>query len=145
MPIYLEENAFNPNGPDGQGRNRLRFDTLDPQPRCALRPRSYATLRESQNTSLAKWNGNFDLCKGGGQCSACPRLKHQFALDAFTPDVMIRIDEQARLHAMDRPEDGWASYGRFVEWEDIAAVDGWRIGKHGADAHSPFFLLHREG
>jgi hypothetical protein len=72
-------------------------------------------------------------------------MNHHFTLGAFTPEVMIRIDAQERLHAMDRPEDGWASYGLFVEWEDIAAVDGWRIGKHGVDAHSQFFLLLREG
>ncbi|MGE8065206.1 hypothetical protein [Pseudomonas sp. NPDC089569] len=71
-------------------------------------------------------------------------MNHRFTLDAFTPNVMIRIDEHGRLHAMDQPEDGWASYGLFVQWEDIAAIEGWSIGKHGVDAHSPFFMLNRE-
>lgn len=143
MPIFLESSGYNPIGPDGQGRNRLKIDSIDPQPRCALRPSSYPALRESQDTRLAQWSGSFGICTNAGRCNGCERSGHQFELEAFTSEVMIRIDAQNRLHAMNKADEGWSSYGRFLNWEDLAAIKGWRIGRSGSDRHSQYILIHR--
>jgi len=52
MPIFLPAPAHQPTGPDGQGWNRLTVAAPAPSAQCALRPRTYAALAESQDTRL---------------------------------------------------------------------------------------------
>lgn len=143
MPIYLKPPAHKPTGPDGEGRNRLRIDILEPTPRCALRPRQYSALREAFDTRLAQWGGHFDVCDGPGKCGACPRLERRFELDAFGDRVMVRIDSQGRPYAMDRPEEGWGSWSMFLSWADIGSIEGWRVGPQERDDVSGYFWMTR--
>lgn len=143
MPIYLTPPAHNPVGPDGEGRNRLRVDALEPMARCALRPRQYSALREARDTRLAQWGGHLDVCDGRGDCRACPRLERRFELGAFGDRVMIRVDSQGRPFAMNHPEKGWGSWSLFLSWSDIGVMEGWDIGPQERDDVSAFFWMTR--
>jgi hypothetical protein len=143
MPIHLTAPAHNPKGPDGQGWNRMEVGSLAGD-QCALRPRNYATLWESQDTRRARYGG-FGPCVNGGDCTNCPILKTPPKhLDAFDDQILVRIHpHDGHIYLMNRPEDGWASLGLRWTWAEIARLDGWRIGRRHNDEHSEGFWIHR--
>lgn len=145
MPIYLPAPEHRPSGPDGQGWNRLTVAAPAPQAQCALHPRTYAALVESQDTRRARWGG-FGPCTRGGDCDSCPIMKAApRRLTAFTPDVLVRIlprEGGDELHVMNRPEEGWDSLSFPWTWVQIARLKGWRVGRHHRDEHGEGFWLH---
>lgn len=142
--IYLTLESYKPSGPDGRGMTRLRVDSMPASPRCALKPSCWGTLRESWNTQMAKWNGGFGCCQGTGECKSCPTFNlPPTQLTCFADSVLVRIDESNRLHVMDKPEKGWASWGEFWTWEEMARLEGWNLGSRYSDEHSNGFWLHR--
>lgn len=144
MPIYLEAPPFDPRGPDGQGRNRLRIDCIDPTPRCALRPRSFPTLRESQNTMLAAWNGQFASCTNQGECSSCAHGSHRFSLPKDDEQLVIRQDANGTLHYTTDLAAGWNAHMITLHWDDLASLeDGWVFGRAQRDQHSEFITVTR--
>lgn len=144
MPIFLEAPTQDPRGPDGQGRNRLRVDSLDPTPRCALRPRSFPTLRESQNTMLAQWNGQFGRCISQGMCESCGHASYRFRLPEGLEHLVIRLHEDGSLHYSSEQDAGWAANLTPIDWDDLATLeDGWVISRASRDQHSEFITITR--
>ena len=146
MPVYLEpENDYSPQGPDGRGRNRLRIELLSASPQCAIRPLLITKLKEAMDTRLAQ-HGYFGRCDHGGQCETCPRLKRRTTLESFGNQVLFREDPEdpSIVWAMNKPEDGWASSGYRWKLEDIAVLEGWRLGRLFRDEHSFGFWMVRD-
>ncbi|MFI6496865.1 hypothetical protein [Nonomuraea typhae] len=144
MPIYLDPPAYKPGGPDGRGWSRLSLSAHMGQgeAHCALRPRSYGKLYESQDTRRASWPG-FAACVHDGECGSCPVMKAEpTRLLSFTQDVLVRIDDRGRPWLMDRPEQGWSSSAERWSWDEIARLQGWRLGGRCSDEHGDGFWIH---
>lgn len=146
MPIYLPAPACDPCGPDGQGRNRLRVEILDPLPQCALKPRTMRKLLlETYDTQHARWGG-FGPCDGHGQCSRCPLHTDPQPLGFRAAQLAVRVDETGRPWIMHHLEKGWASYGepvsltRLANAPDYAFIDGRRT-RIWRDADSDYVWL----
>lgn len=144
MPVFLEPPRHTPAGPDGAGWNRLSLNAHmgTPRPQCALQPTDYPTLWESRDTRRARW-GKFGHCSRQGACRDCPLLGARHTLAAFTDEVLVRVDRQGHPWLMNRPEDGWGSRGHRWTWTDLAALDGWSIGRRANDEFSEAFWLVR--
>jgi hypothetical protein len=152
MPIYLPAPAHKAGGPDGQGWNRLSVMSICGD-ECALRPRSYPALFESHDTRRASY-GAFGPCVGKGECDGCViRTAEPRTLRSFGPRVLIRLLEKARgdgtvmvqPHEMNKPEDGWASFSHSWSWEELARLEGWRLGDRYRDEHGEGFWLIATG
>jgi len=141
MPIHLLPPNEDPRGPDGRGRNRLRVDTMTLSSQCALKPKSYPSLKyESTNTMLARW-GWFGTCHKNGDCKNCEMLQPT-ELDFGQEKALVRIDEENNPWIMNKPERGWGEYGKKVTWEFLARLRGWKIGEtHKDEESSGFWLL----
>lgn len=146
MPIYLPAPVPRPGGPEGHGWNRLSIGSMGALAgdECALRPRTWAALRESQDTRRARYGG-FGPCHRAGACDTCPVLRSpQRTLDALDDRVLARIHpHDGHLYLMNRPEDGWASGAQRWTWAEVARIDGWEIGRQHRDEHSDGFWLIR--
>jgi hypothetical protein len=142
MPIHLKAPAYRPGGPDGQGWNRISLGSLAGD-QCALRPRDYSHLRESQDTRRASYGG-YGPCISDGDCTNCPILqaapRHLNSLD---DRVLVRTHRDGHVYLMNRPEDGWASLALRWTWQDIARLEGWTIGRAYRDEYSDGFWLER--
>lgn len=153
MPIYLDPPERRPASPDGQGWNRLSLNAHGEYvAQCALRPRSYPALYESQNTHKAAW-GPFGVCVADGRCDQqCPIAAAQPAtLKSFGPDVLVRLMPRGsggaaiEPHIMNQSEKGWESSSRVWTWDDLAQLQGWRLGRAHRDEHGEGFWLHATG
>lgn len=164
MPIYLPMPRHDGRGPDGQGCNRLSLNAGPTSDQCALKPSSYATLWESQNTTRARF-GSCGPCTRGGACGDCPVLAAAMKpepLRALTDRVLIRVLVRPSAHlfgtstrvpyVMNKPELGWGSRGCPVTWQRLVQVlgHGWTLGKRHIDHDSPggsdgeAFWLHKQ-
>lgn len=160
MPIHLRAPSHQPGGPDGQGWNRLSLNAhiSGDQDQCALRPRSFATLWESQSTTRARWGG-YSPCASDGRCTDCPVFA---ALDddpkwlpAHTDRVLVRLKESDNdgggwlgapapvPYVVDDPDAGWASPRYRWTWTGLRRLRGWRVGRAHRDEHSDGFWLHK--
>ncbi|MFJ3084729.1 hypothetical protein ACIPJG_33960 [Streptomyces halstedii] len=145
MPIYLPAPAHRNGGSDGQGWNRLSLASMGglADDECALRPRDYSHLVESQDTRRARYGG-YGPCVTAGRCAACPIFqsapRHLNSLDNH---VLVRIHRDGYVYLMNRAEAGWASGAMRWTWQDIARLDGWEIGRQYFDEHSDGFWLER--
>lgn len=148
MPIYLKAPTPATGGPDGRGWTRLSIAAMGglAADECALRPRDYSHLRESQDTSRARYGG-YGPCIGSGDCERCPILQSAPRhLDSLDDRVLVRVHpSDGRPYLMNRPEDGWASLGLRWTWQDLARLDGWEIGRRHRDEHGDGFWLERAG
>lgn len=144
MPIHLRAPEARHGGPDGQGWTRLAVaSTWTPADQCALRPRNYATLWESQDTRRARW-GLYGPCVRDGACGSCPiAIGSPRTMSALTDRVLVRIDDRGAPWAMNRPEDGWASRAHRWTWDDLARLNGWVLGEQHHDEHGDGFWLVR--
>lgn len=164
MPIYLSSPACESRGPDGQGWNRLSLNAGSTGGQCALKPSSYATLWESQNTTRARF-GMFGSCVRGGGCDSCPVLASALEPEPFhalTDRVLVRVLVRSSAglfgtaahipYLMNRPEQGWASRAVPTTWERLVQVlgHGWTLGRRYVDHDSPggtggeAFWLHKQ-
>ncbi|MEU5900626.1 hypothetical protein [Streptomyces venezuelae] len=143
MPIHLKPPAHNPKGPDGQGWNRISLGSLAGD-QCALRPRDYSHLLESQNTMRAHYGG-YGPCTSNGDCTNCPLFQAApRRLQAFDDRVLVRVNERdGEPYLMNREEDGWGSLAWRWTWQDLARLDGWTVGRRYSDEHSDGFWLER--
>jgi hypothetical protein len=143
MPIHLPAPAHRNGGPDGQGWNRMSLGTLAGD-ECALRPRDYSHLVESQDTRRARYGG-YGPCISDGKCDGCPILQAApQRLSSLDDRVLVRVHPvDGRPYLMSRPEDGWASLAKRWTWQDLARLDGWEIGRRHRDEHSDGFWIHR--
>lgn len=143
MPIYLKVPAHRNGGPDGQGWNRISLGSLAGD-QCALRPRDYSHLRESQDTRRAGYGG-YGPCINDGNCADCPILQAApRTLDWFGDRALVRVHPSDGLpYLMNRPEDGWASLAKRWTWQDLARLEGWEIGRRHRDEHGDGFWLER--
>jgi hypothetical protein len=159
MPIRLEAPTYRPGGPDGKGWNRLSLNAHMgiPADQCALKPRDYPHLWETTNRPrCAQW-GNYGPCgRSDGDCTVCPVLTTApRLLNAFGDSVLVRIRNAPILRdrevlgyrdepwLMNRPEDGWASFGYPWTWAELARLPGWTVGRRHMDEHSDGFWLHK--
>lgn len=146
MPIYLPAPAHRNGGPDGKGWNRLAVNAMGAliDDQCALRPRDYSHLRESQDTRRARYGG-YGPCTSAGNCIECPILQAApKRLDSLDDRVLVRIHPvDGRPCLMNRPEDGWASLALRWTWQDLARLDGWEVGRRYHDEHGDGFWLER--
>lgn len=146
MPIYLEAPAPALGGPDGRGWTRMSIGSMGGLvgDQCALRPRDYSHLRESQDTRRARYGG-YGPCIAAGKCETCPIFQAApKELRSLDDQVLVRIHRDGRPYLMNRPEDGWASLALRWTWQDLARLDGWSIGRRYSDEHSDGFWLIRE-
>ena len=100
---------------------------------------------ESQDTRRARYGG-FGPCVAAGRCDTCPISQHQASrrLDSFTDRVLFRVNGPDGLPwALNRPEDGWASYGEPWQWDQLAAIPGWRFDGIHHDEHGEGLWLRR--
>jgi len=73
MPTFLEQPSYGPQGPDGQGWNRLSLNAhFDRLHQCGWQPGRFAALFEAL-TGRQQWGG-FGRCFVGhpGSCGTCP-------------------------------------------------------------------------
>ncbi|GGX56042.1 hypothetical protein [Streptomyces chartreusis] len=159
MPIYLREPAPAPRGPDRKGWNRLSLNAhggIGAQ--CALRPRRWGALLESQDTRRARWGG-FGRCIGRGQCDACPVLeawRGQCTVvpvnapralvriePVFAPNTLVTGPAGYRLWVTTGPSDSNYRTRQPWTWEDAARVRGWTLGPAYVDEHGEGFWLER--
>lgn len=143
--IRLLPPEYDPRGPDGQGRNRLRIEFHDLSVQCALRPTSYATLVESQDSRRARWGG-YRSCSGRPSCQGCPALRGEEQLDAFGDRVCVRIEETPtgeQPWVMNRPDRGWGEQGTPVSWDVLAKITNFRPAGQFRDKHGAGFWLER--
>lgn len=155
MPIYLVlDDNYNPSGPDGKGRNRLRIDTISPMPRCALRPKTYDALRECQDTQRVKPDTCYDLCTNQGDCQNCPLFKGEYQPkmpEFFGDEIYVREyplnssrDWAGQPMAMNKMKDGWGDYAKWgFTWADVMHWPGCYPAKFGRDEHSRWVLIKR--
>lgn len=146
MPIHLKAPEPALGGPDGRGWTRLSIGSMGALvgDECALRPRDYSHLRESQDTRRARYGG-YGPCIADGKCQTCPIFQApQLQLPSLDDRVLVRVHPgDGRPYLMNRPEDGWASLARRWTWQDLARLDGWEIGRRYSDEHSSGFWLER--
>jgi hypothetical protein len=145
MPIHLKAPEPALGGPDGRGWTRLSIGSMGAlvSDECALRPRDYSHLRESQDTRRARYGG-YGPCIADGRCEDCPIFQAApRTLAALTDRVLVRIGPGGVPYLMNRLEDGWASVARRWEWQDLARLDGWTIGRAHRDEHGDGFWLDR--
>lgn len=146
MPIHLQAPAPANGGPDGRGWTRLSIGSMGAlvDDECALRPRDYSHLVESQDTRRARYGG-YGPCVGDGDCERCPILQSPPRhLDSLDDRVLVRVHPvDGRPYLMNRPADGWASLGLRWTWQDLARLDGWEIGRRHRDEHGDGFWLER--
>lgn len=146
MPIHLKAPEPVRGGPDGRGWTRLSIASMGglAGDECALRPRDYSHLRESQDTRRARYGG-YGPCIGSGDCEQCPILQSApRRLDSLDDRVLVRVHpSDGRPYLMNRPEDGWASLGLRWTWQDLARLEGWEIGRRHHDEHSDGFWIER--
>ena len=146
MPIYLKAPTPANGGPDGRGWTRFSVNSMGAlvSDQCALRPRDYSHLRESQDTRRARYGG-YGPCINDGNCTECPILQSTpLTLDSLDDRILVRVHPSDRLpYLMNRPEDGWASLAKRWTWQDLARLNGWTVGRAYEDEHSPGFWLHR--
>jgi len=147
MPIYLHPPEYDPAGPDGKGRNRLRIEWWGCSAQCALLPKTARKLvHESQDTRLAHW-GYFGVCnKGPGQCSYCDVSNQHTHLPFTANRFAVRIDDDNNLvWVMNRLDKGWGEFGYPFRLPTIARcenyyIEGRRIYR---DEHSEYFFIRR--
>lgn len=145
MPIHLKAPEPVNGGPDGKGWTRLSIASMGglASDQCALQPRDYSHLVESQDTRRARYGG-YGPCTRNGHCETCPVFQGApRTLSALTDRVLVRIGARGAPYLMNRPEDGWASVARRWTWQDLARLDGWEIGRRYEDKHSAGFWLER--
>lgn len=71
----------------GRQRNALRIETIEPQPRCRLRPRTEAAgwTVEHRPFHVADFWSQFGYCQGGAKsCADCTRAK----VDPYAPQAI---------------------------------------------------------
>ncbi|MCY0923514.1 MULTISPECIES: hypothetical protein [unclassified Streptomyces] len=157
MPVHLPEpEPVRPS--DGKGYNRLSLNGHigAAGPQCALLPRSYATLFESQDTRRARWGG-FGSCIRDGACTQCPVLTapNRRALEVGGDRVLVRVETtyseglfnataSSQLWMTSGPDavdrlDG----GRPWTWAEVSRLEGWELGRRYRDASMEGFWLHR--
>lgn len=146
MPIYLKAPEPANGGPDGRGWTRLSIGSMGAlvDDECALRPRTWASLLESQDTRRARY-GHFGPCVADGQCESCPIFTAApRTLRSFDDRVLVRVHPgDGRPYLMNRPEDGWASLAQRWTWQELARLNGWTVGRRYFDEHSDGFWLER--
>lgn len=145
MPIHLK--APTPTRPvDGRGWNRLSLNAhIGPAAdQCALKPRNFTSLYESQDTRRARW-GLYGPCVTGGQCDTCPLLSGpQARINALDTRVLARIHpHDGHVYVVGDPDRGWASGAIRYTWSEIARLDGWELGRRHFDEHGEGFWLNR--
>ncbi|MBF6333486.1 hypothetical protein [Nocardia transvalensis] len=174
MPIYLPAPQPPPGGPDGEGWNRISLGAHygTPSPECALRPRSYPALYNMRRGTIFSQFGYHGNCirppkdakwadpkRGSYQrpdCRTCPVFTAlPVELDADDDRVLVRLER--RIHGeglwafgtetpyvVENPARGWDSPKQRWEWDALARLTGWRIGRAYYDEHSAGFWLIRE-
>ncbi|MCX5205090.1 hypothetical protein OG897_26995 [Streptomyces sp. NBC_00237] len=154
MPVRLNPPA--PARPAG-GWNRLSLNAhmwQEDDPQCALRPRSYPTFTESQNTFRARWGGFGDCIRPGGDCRSCPLLQAREVMPLNAPAVLVRVEtvyvgDMFTTRPVDRlwltlgPEDMSFHEREPWTWERLTRLEGWQVGARYRDAASPGLWLHR--
>ena len=134
--VLREPPEYDPRGPDGRGRNRLRiefFGSVEAKQLCRLRPRNAKALWEALERDGRY--ADLDSCDGCGT-GRCPRS----CRDRGAPfhGELYRVDEDGGAWMMNRRDRGWAELGVFVSWSDAAerlrrSPTGirWCADKHG--------------
>jgi hypothetical protein len=155
VPVFLEPPRPAPRGPDGQGWNRLSLNAHIglPAAQCALQPRSYPHLVESQDTRKARWGG-YGRCVTAGDCLSCRVLTGPGrALVRDTGRVLARLrpgrmvgdlvvqQSADRVFLVDDPAAGWDTGLEEWAWHELARLDGWTVGRAFRDVHSDGFWL----
>jgi len=122
MPLFLQAPSYDPNGPDQQGRNRLRIEVLDMHDQCAAMPMTIRKLlRESYDTRHARWGG-FGPCQNNGDCNACA-AQEPIVLGYLPDRLPVRIDENGIPWIMNRLDNGWGEYGVMTTLKTLANAE----------------------
>lgn len=111
---------YKPKGPDGQGRNRLAINVMEPSPRCLLRPRSrQAALDYLRGIRLPELATYYDGCTHPeSKCSKCVRATR--ARESWRPEWIVREDQNKQVWLLDNAKLGFAASGRcFGSWRAL--------------------------
>lgn len=139
--LKLQPPPHNPRGPDGQGLNRLAVLQPDPQPQCALRPRSYEALVEADRGSKFATYGHYGRCVADA-CASCPRSPAA-APEPLGDEILVRLDEEGRPWIMNRPDRGWGERGFRTSFEALANMPSFRPDRRHRDSHGTGFWMVR--
>lgn len=125
------DSRHRPEGPDGEGRNRLAIHTLEPTPRCVLRPLTWQAALDTLR-GMAHHGGDpcsYGPCVGA-KCETCgvadgPRIpwdpgfrvrerEGRVVVEGRTPQVFSSWSDM--MKAMDAPALRRAIDGNGVYW-----------------------------
>ncbi|MDJ0383247.1 hypothetical protein [Streptomyces sp. G-G2] len=148
---------------DGKGWNRLSLNAHMGAggPQCALRPRSYATLRESFDTRRARWGG-FGPCTQTQPyaCARCPLWTGLAAaaeqVSFNSPLVLVRVETAYEAGAPfsggrttslwmtdDAADPDYQQHGQPWTWGRLTRLQGWDLGRARRDEIGEGFWMHR--
>ena len=114
------KDLYNPRGPDGQGRNRLRLEVLQPAApeRCLLRPTDLRACWEGIERPWAAEPTRFRVCDGSNEAE-CPRATH---VSHYGPQIALRPGEGDTYWILNRRVGGFSQSGFVVSLETAAKI-----------------------
>ena len=139
--------TYDPRGPDGQGRNRLRVEVVTPAPRCRLRPETYeaAWTHDNRPTHAAACWSSFGPCVYSGDCAGCPLAVKRAASWLFWPDPPDRSVIRALgddLHLMNRQRGGFRQRSiPYRSWAALYADVAIRVVGKKTDEHGEYIEI----
>lgn len=131
--------SYDPNGADGQGRNRLRLEIIQPIDRCALQPRSYAAVWTVQNRPFHlsfAWS-DFGYCRAAdcANCSVVPTRRNTVGNAA-----VIREAVDGTVWLLNRADNGWGEFGfPHRSWGELLRRWAVRVGKQRQDSYGVYY------
>jgi len=137
--------GYDPRGPDGRGRNRLRIEASDvifPH-RCLLRPSDLRSAWAAVERSSLVEPTLFGACDCRGDVCGRP-AKHEPA----TPALTVRVADDDTPWLLNRRDRGWGECGRPSTWADVgcalaaAARDG-AMCRYGRDRDGEYVVVAR--
>lgn len=125
-------------GPDGQGWNRFRMETIAPLPRCKMKPlNGFAAWEASARPHHWRdsWS-QFDLCTCHGECPIAQRKRRTPLGDS----CVVREDEDGEVYLMNKQDGGWSEFGyRYASWAALFREWDIVVGFERADEHGSYW------
>lgn len=137
---FIPSDEYDPGGPDGKGRNRLRIEIMEPSPRCGLVPldeQAAWTMEHRSRFWKLSWS-RFAPCEVG----RCPLQRERYKRTA--PMVIREHNEQQGVLFLveDATESSFECYSIwFKNWESLYRSQEIRIAWPKRDKYGRYWSL----